>query len=149
MYWKFTVFLIFNRSHHWWNYKSARLKSGRSMGTSCSSHVTTKLVFPASLLRSKSKDWLTRNQDVSKWSDVSNRRLLFQWASTIKIQLTALVWYYVWVPLYDHNYSEFHADLWYAGQTIGNWYSAVIMINSWTFLLMWKTKTEKMCKLRL
>jgi hypothetical protein len=30
-------------------------------------------------LRSKSKDWLARNQDnVSEWSDMSIRRLLFQ-----------------------------------------------------------------------
>jgi hypothetical protein len=43
-----------------------------------------KLVFVASLLSmqaltSKSKDWLARNQNnVSKWSDMSNSRLLFQ-----------------------------------------------------------------------
>jgi len=34
-------------------------------------------------LRSKSKGWLARNQDnVSEWSDMSTRGLLFQWAST-------------------------------------------------------------------
>jgi hypothetical protein len=44
--------------------------------------------------RSKSKDWLARNQDnVSKWSDTSPVGLLFQWASTIKIQLSVLVKY--------------------------------------------------------
>ena len=38
-------------------------------------------------LRSKSKDWLAWNQDnVFEWSDMSTCRLLFQWASTIKIQ---------------------------------------------------------------
>jgi hypothetical protein len=38
--------------------------------------------------RRKSKDWLARNQDnVSEWSDISTRGLLFQWASTIKTQL--------------------------------------------------------------
>jgi hypothetical protein len=43
-------------------------------------------------LRRKSKDWLARNQNnVSEWSDMSTRRLLFQWASTIKIQLSVLV----------------------------------------------------------
>jgi hypothetical protein len=43
-------------------------------------------------LRRKSKDWLSRNQDnVSEWGDMSTRRLLFQWASTIKIQLSVLV----------------------------------------------------------
>ena len=40
----------------------------------------------------KSKDWLARNQNnVSEWSDMSIRGLLFQWASTIKIQLNVLV----------------------------------------------------------
>ena len=43
-------------------------------------------------LRSKSKERLARNQnDVSEWSDMSTRGLLFQWASTIKIQLTVLI----------------------------------------------------------
>ena len=43
-------------------------------------------------LRRKSKDWLTRNQDdVSEWGDMSICELLFQWASTIKIQLSMLV----------------------------------------------------------
>ena len=43
-------------------------------------------------LRRKSKDWLARNQNnVSKWSDMSTRGLLFQWASTIKIQLSVLI----------------------------------------------------------
>jgi len=32
-------------------------------------------------LRRKSKDWLARNQNnVSEWSNMSTRRLLFQWA---------------------------------------------------------------------
>ena len=36
-------------------------------------------------LRRKSKDWLARNQnDVSEWSDMPIRGLLFQWASTMK-----------------------------------------------------------------
>jgi len=35
---------------------------------------------------------LVRNQNnVFEWSDMSTCRLLFQWASTIKIQLNALV----------------------------------------------------------
>jgi hypothetical protein len=39
-------------------------------------------------LRNKSKDWLARNQNnVSEWSDMSTRGLLFQWASTIKITI--------------------------------------------------------------
>ena len=50
-------------------------------------------------LRSKSKDWLARNQDnVSEWCDMSIQGLLFHWASTIKI-LTRFVdlvqsWYH-------------------------------------------------------
>jgi hypothetical protein len=43
-------------------------------------------------LRRKSKDWLALNQDnVSKWSNMSTHGLLFQWASTKKIQLSVLV----------------------------------------------------------
>jgi hypothetical protein len=43
-------------------------------------------------LRRKNKDWLARNQNnVSEWSDMSTRGLLFQWDSTIKIQLSKLV----------------------------------------------------------
>jgi hypothetical protein len=43
-------------------------------------------------LRSKSKDWLTRNQNnVSEWGDMSNHGLLFQWAIIIKIQLSVLI----------------------------------------------------------
>jgi hypothetical protein len=43
-------------------------------------------------LRRKSKDCLTRNQNnVSEWSNMSTCGLLFQWASTIKIQLSVLV----------------------------------------------------------
>ena len=40
-------------------------------------------------LRSKSKDWLTRNQkDVSEWSDMYTRG---RWPNTIQIQLGVLV----------------------------------------------------------
>jgi hypothetical protein len=43
-------------------------------------------------LRRKSNHWLARNQtNVSEWSDMSTRGLLFQWASTIKIKLNVLV----------------------------------------------------------
>jgi hypothetical protein len=43
-------------------------------------------------LRRNSKYWWTRNQNnVSEWSDISTRRLLFQWASTIKNQLSVHV----------------------------------------------------------
>ena len=43
----------------------------------------------AALMR-LSKDRLTRD-NVSEWSDKSTCRLLFQWASTTKIQLIVLV----------------------------------------------------------
>ena len=43
-------------------------------------------------LRRKRKEWLGRNQNnVSEWGDISTRGLLFQWASTIKTQLSVLV----------------------------------------------------------
>ena len=43
-------------------------------------------------LRRKSKDWLDWDQNyVSEWSDMFTLGLLFQWASTIKIQLSMLV----------------------------------------------------------
>ena len=43
-------------------------------------------------LRRKSKDWLAQNQNnVSRWSVMSTSGLLFQWACTIKIQLSMLV----------------------------------------------------------
>jgi hypothetical protein len=41
-------------------------------------------------LRSKSKNWLAQNQDYV-WNDMAICRLLFQWASTIKIQLSVHV----------------------------------------------------------
>jgi hypothetical protein len=43
-------------------------------------------------LRRKSTDWLVRNQkNVPEWSDMSTSGLLFQSASTKKIQLSVLV----------------------------------------------------------
>jgi hypothetical protein len=48
--------------------------------------------FKHAASRRKSKDWLARNQDnVSEWGDMSIHGLLFQWASTIKLQLSVLV----------------------------------------------------------
>ena len=45
-------------------------------------------------LRTKSYEWLARNQDnMSDWDCMSIRRLLFQSASTMKIQLSVLVEY--------------------------------------------------------
>jgi hypothetical protein len=44
------------------------------------------------VLRRKGKDWLARNQNnVSEWSDMSTRVVLFQWAISVKIQLSVLV----------------------------------------------------------
>ena len=43
-------------------------------------------------LRRTSRDWLARNHNnVSEWSDMYTRGLLFQWTSTIKMQLSVLV----------------------------------------------------------
>jgi hypothetical protein len=47
-------------------------------------------------LRRKGKEWLALNQEnVPEWCDMSIRGLLFQWASTMKIQLSMLVYYKV------------------------------------------------------
>jgi hypothetical protein len=58
-------------------------------------HKTMKFVFapsPRSTFRYKSEDSLARNQNnVSEWSDVCTRGLLFQLANTIKIQRNELV----------------------------------------------------------
>jgi hypothetical protein len=43
-------------------------------------------------LRRNNKNWLARNQNnVSEWSNMSTRGLLFQWARTIQIQLSVVV----------------------------------------------------------
>ena len=43
-------------------------------------------------LRKKRKDWLSRIQNnMSEWGDMSICGLLFQWPSTIKMQLSMLV----------------------------------------------------------
>jgi hypothetical protein len=42
-------------------------------------------------LMSKNKEWSGQNQNnVSEWNDISTHRLLFQWTSTLKIQLRVL-----------------------------------------------------------
>jgi hypothetical protein len=52
----------------------------------------------------KSKDWLARNQDyVSEWGNMSICGLLFQWASTIKIQLSVFSPWYCWVDVKQHS----------------------------------------------
>jgi hypothetical protein len=43
-------------------------------------------------LMSKSNDWLAQNQNnVSEWGNMTIRELFFQWANTIKIQLSMMV----------------------------------------------------------
>jgi hypothetical protein len=55
--------------------------------------VASPLTSKHTALRRKSKNWLARNQDnVSEWSYMSTRRMLFQWANTIKIQPSVLVY---------------------------------------------------------
>jgi len=57
---------------------------------SCSSQIKPSAKFAA--LRRKSKGWLAQNQyDVLELSNMSTHRLLFQWASTIKILLSIFV----------------------------------------------------------
>ena len=90
---------LYTQSPHRWCYgKCARLECGKIVGSSpdwvkpdykigicCFSamHVSS---------RRKIKDWLAQNRDnVSKWGDMSIHGLLFQWASTINIQLSVLV----------------------------------------------------------
>ena len=45
--------------------------------------------------RSKSKDWLARRNldNIFEWNNMSFRGQLFQWASSIKIKLSVLVYY--------------------------------------------------------
>jgi hypothetical protein len=63
-------------------------------------------------LRSKNKDWLAQNQDnVSECSDLSTRKLLFQWPSTIKIHLGVFVWY-KWTSLSSHQNVTFFTKIW-------------------------------------
>jgi hypothetical protein len=50
------------------------------------------LIAKYASLKSKDNDWLTQNQDnVSQWSDMSTNELLFQCATTIKLQQNLLV----------------------------------------------------------
>ena len=60
---------------------------------SCKSNYHTLMATTAPVaLRRTNKEWFGRNQgNVWKWGDMSIRGLLFQWANTIKIQLSVLV----------------------------------------------------------
>jgi hypothetical protein len=71
-----------------------------------------RLVFVASPLRSKSKDWLARNQDnVSEWSNMSFCGLLFQSVIAVEIQLSVLVWYKVDIIIISLNATFSRHDL--------------------------------------
>ena len=52
-----------------------------------------KLAFSSIKQISKNKDWYARNENnVSEWRHMSSRGLLFQWAITMNIQLSVLVY---------------------------------------------------------
>ena len=60
-------------------------------------------------LRRKSKYGLPRNQNnVCMWSDISILGLLFQWASTIKIQFSVLVLYLIIISLIINLFSPWY-----------------------------------------
>jgi hypothetical protein len=64
-------------------------------------------------LKRKSKYWLVGNQDnVSEWGNMSIRALLFQWASTIRIKTSVLVYYKVDIILIALNINLFSP--WYS-----------------------------------
>ena len=64
-------------------------------------------------LRRTSRDWLARNHNhVSKWSDMCTRGLLFQWTSTIKIQLSVLVLYKADLTIISMTINQFSS--WYS-----------------------------------
>jgi hypothetical protein len=70
----------------------------------------------------RSKDWLSRNQDnMSEWGDMSICGLLFQWASTIQIQLSKIVLVMIIADIHFKQqsinqwrptFTEHHVDYW-------------------------------------
>ena len=72
-------------------------------------------------LRTKSKDWLARNQDnVSEWSDMSTHGLLFQWASTITVQLSTTYGKIMLIILFTrYEYSWRLGTTWHFSATLG------------------------------
>ena len=92
------IMLIFGRwqPHRWCNgYRASRFRCGRLCvwAPGWSNQQLWNWYFPQhSTLKSKNKNWLARNQDnISGCSDMSTRGLVFQWADTIKMQLSVLV----------------------------------------------------------
>ena len=75
-------------------------------------------------LRSKSKDWLARNEgNVSEWSHMFTRGLLFQWATTIKIQLSELVWNKADLIIISWKFACFRHDI---AEQLRNWRKTTI-----------------------
>jgi hypothetical protein len=74
------------QSHLWCNGQRARFECGRSLGQTKYCNIGICWFYAKhATYRSKSKDWLSRNQyNVSEWSDMSTQELLFQWVSTVK-----------------------------------------------------------------
>ena len=60
------------------------------------------------VLRGKIKDWLARKKNnVSKWSDLSNSELLFQWDGTNNFQQSVLVKYKADIIIIPAKYTLF------------------------------------------
>jgi hypothetical protein len=78
-------------------------------------------------LMSMSKYWVARNPPrVSKWSDISTSGLLFQWASTIIIQLSILVLYKADIFIIIIISSKCHLFLsWYCWKMF-SWHKTII-----------------------
>ena len=99
-------------------------------------------------LRKRSKDWLARNQNnVSEWSDMSIRGLLFQWASTIKIQLTMLVYNradFIIISLKINLFSSWYS--WKIAElALNNNHSLTLVENRWyNHFLSWSSHAS--CK---
>jgi len=65
-----------------------------------------------------SNDWLARKQDnVSAWGDMSFHGLLFQWAITIKFQLSVLVLYKADLICISFKFNLF--STWYSWKIAG------------------------------
>jgi hypothetical protein len=88
------------------------------------------------VLRRKSKDWLPQNQDNgSKWSDMSTHGLLFQWASTTKIQLS------IGLAQSEHHHHLIESNLF---SPFYRWRSAYFVLNrNHSLTLPWYLKILK------
>jgi hypothetical protein len=97
-------------------------------------------------LKRKSKDWLPRNQNnVSERSDMSTRRLLFQWASTIKIQLSVLVYNKadpIIISLKINLFSPWYSWIGVKQQSLTHWKSKIDWIGHWKHLFIIRVHWE-------